>query len=221
MARTPITALIPPPLATDARVRALVEAFGACMDEMEDRALIFLSIETAPDATLPALAYEHSLSEFVGPEGLPVEAVRTLIARAWDLHEPKGYAEGVEGGVAMLGYPATLTQWWQETPPAVRGTHRIEVRLDQPLIPGQPPAGPGAVRAIWRMIHAMQRWSQDHAVRLASEAQTTVRVGVAVATALRMQIEPFDEGVPEVETRIGVGAGIVIGRVITIDGWVD
>lgn len=221
MARAPITSLIPPPLATDARVRALVEAFGACMDEMEDWALILLSIETAPDATLPALAYEHSLSEFVGPEGLPVDAVRTLVARAWDLHEPKGYAEGVEGGVAMLGYPAELTQWWQETPPAARGTHRIEVRLDQPLIPGQPPASSGSVRAIWRMIAAMQRWSQDHALRLASEAPVTTRVGAGVTLAQWIRVEPFDPGIPEVSTGITAAVGVTVARKLLISGWVD
>lgn len=221
MARTPIAALIPPPLKGDARVRALLEAFAACLDEMEDWSLILLDPAAAPDTALPALTYEHSLDEFIGPEGLPVAAIRSLINRAWDLHEPKGYAEGVEGGVAMLGYPATLTQWWQETPPAIRGTHRIEVRTDRPLWPGQPPAGPGSVKAIWRMIHAMQRWSQDHAVRLVSEAPVSGKVAVGVLTARRVQIEPFDPGIPEVSTGVHAGAGIVTGRQITVSGWVD
>ncbi|OYX14827.1 MAG: phage tail protein I [Rhizobiales bacterium 32-66-8] len=221
MARPPITSLIPPPLAGDARVRALLQAFEACADEMEDQALLMLDPATAPETVLPYLSYEHSLDEFVGSEGLPVAVIRSLISRAWELHEPKGYAEGVEGGVAMLGYPATLHQWWQETPQAVRGTHRIEVPINEPLWPGQPPAGPGTVRAIWRMVHAMQRWSQEHALQIVSEAPMPTPVGVGVLTALRLQIEPFDPGIPVVETSVRAGAAIVMGNVLTVSGWMD
>ncbi|MFG1409523.1 phage tail protein I [Xanthobacter sp. VTT E-85241] len=221
MARVPVTSLIPPPLSGDARVRALLQVFGELLDEMEDWALILLDPATVPDVVLPALTYEHSLDEFVGAEGLPVLVIRDMIARAWDLHEPKGYAEGVEGGVAMLGYPATLVQWWQEAPQAIRGTHRIEVRTDQPLWPGQPPAGPGTVRAIWRMVRAMQRWSQDHAVQLISEASVATKVGVGVLAAVRMQIEPFDPGIQEVSTGVQAGVGIVTGHLIIVSGWMD
>lgn len=221
MASSSITALIPPPLAADARVRALIEAFGACMDDMEDRAAILLSIADAPDAALPALAYEHSLSEFIGPGGLPVATVRTLIARAWDLHEPKGYAEGVEGGVALLGYPATLTQWWQQTPQGIRGTHRIEVRIDQPLWPGQPPASAGTVGAIWRMVHAMQRWSQDHAVRIVSVADVSQPIGVGVLTANIIQVEPWTPAVPEVAAPLYAAAAIIAGWRLTVDAPVE
>lgn len=216
----PIRALIPPPLARDVRVGALLEAFERVLEATTDRALLMLDSETCPESVLPYLVYEHSLDEFIGP-GLPTSVIRTMIARAWELHEPKGYAEGVEGGVAMLGYAATLIQWWQETPQARRGTHRIEVPIDKPLWPDKPLESAATVRAVWRMIHAMQRWSQDHALQIVAEAPVATRAGAAVLASIVVQIEPFDPGIPEVPATPRAAAGIVLGRQIIVSGWME
>lgn len=215
MERTSILSLIPPPLAGDARVRALLLAFGQALDEMDAQDLMLMDPSSVREDVLPYLAYEHSLNEFVGP-GLPVPVIRTMIEHAWDLHEPKGYGAGIVGGIKMLGYRATLTQWWEETPPGIRGTHRIEVPVENPLWPDRPLDGVDEVRAIWRMIHAMQRWSQDHGLRIASEVQAARRVGVAVQTMISIQIEPWTVTVPEISTPLHAVAGVITSWQISI-----
>jgi|GEM_PF-3436674 len=213
----PIISLIPPPLRNDARVIALLSAFEAVLNEMDDRALLMLNPANVPEFVMPYLSYEHSLDEFIGP-GLPVAVIRTMIADAWNLHEPKGYQEGIEGGVAMLGYAASLVSWWQENPKAKRGTHRIEVPIDKPIWPDQPPASRETIRAIWRMIHAMQRWSQDHALQIISEATAPVVAAAAVRTGFVLQVEPYDPGPLDVPVPIRAGVGIIISRTLTIEG---
>lgn len=210
-----VIGLIPPPLRGDARVTALMLAFEDALDELTARDLMLLDPADVREEALPYLAWEHSLDEFTGGDPLPVETVRDMIANAWDLHEPKGYAVGVEGAIATLGWNAELTQWWQEQPQAIRGTHRIDVRLDQPLRAGLS-AGPGTVRSIWRMIHAMQRWSQDHALRVMVEAEVASTVGIGVLTAARIQIEPYVPEVPEVTSTSTTGVGFVLGWQIDI-----
>lgn len=216
--RTSILALIPPPMARDARVRGLLLAFEQALDEMDAADLMLMDPAGVREEALPYLAYEHSLGEFVGP-GLPTPVIRTMINGAWDLHEPKGYGAGIISGIAMLGYAATLIQWWEETPPAIRGTHRIEVNVDQPLWPDRPLDGIEAVRAIWRMIHAMQRWSQDHALRIVAVSQVSRPVGVGVLTASRIQIEPWTPASPEIGSTMIAAAAIVIGGRIQIEPW--
>ncbi|MCJ8142979.1 phage tail protein I [Ancylobacter sp. A5.8] len=216
MERVSILKLIPPPLARDERVRALLLAFEQALDELDATDLMLMDPATVREGALPYLAYEHSLDEFVGP-GLPPPIIRQMIERAWDLHEPKGYGAGILSGIAMLGYEADLTQWWQESPPGVRGTHRIEVDVDQPLWPDQPLDGIEAVRAIWRMIHAMQRWSQDHGLRVVSEIAAPRPIGVAVLTAAHVQIEPFEPSTPEILTTSCSGVGIVMGLSLSVD----
>ncbi|HEY9215906.1 MAG TPA: phage tail protein I [Ancylobacter sp.] len=215
-ARASILDLIPPPLKGDARVRALLAAFEAALDEQDAPDLMMLASDDVREEVLPYLGYEHSLDEFVGP-GLPPPVIRQMIAKAWNLHEPKGYGEGVVGGIEMLGYLATLIQWWEESPQAVRGTHRIEVPVDKPLWPDRPLSGAEETRAIWRMIHAMQRWSQDHALRIISEAEVARPIGVGVLTGAVVQIEPFEPGVPEIPAPLYAGVGIVIGQFMQIE----
>lgn len=211
-----ITALIPPPLAKDARVVALLTAFERALDHITDAPMVMLDPVTAPESVLPYLAVEHSLDEFVGGDGLPVDVMRDMIARAWDLHEPKGYAAGVTGAIAMLGWPAELTQWWEESPQAARGTHKIDVRVDNPLWPDQPSASLASARAIWRMIHAMQRWSQDHTLRLSVDAPGRLRVGASVATAATITVAPFDPGMISVAARQSIGIGCLSAFVVTV-----
>lgn len=214
---SPIVSLIPPPLRNDARVKALLSAFEAELDAMDNRALLMLDPASAPELVLPYLSFETSLDEFIGPR-LPVDTIRTLIANAWRLHEPKGYQDGIEGGIAMLGLAATLISWWQENPKRRRGTHRIEIPIDRPIWPDRTEIGAEDMSAIWRMIHAMQRWSQDHALQLVSEASVPVTVAVAVGTGLTLQIEPFDPGPVEVTTSARAGVGIIVSRTLTIEG---
>ncbi len=213
---TPIASLIPPPLRKDARVVALLSAFETVLEEMDDRALLMLDSWTVPEFVLPYLSYEHSLEEFIGPR-LPVSTIRTLIANAWKLHEPKGYQDGIEGGIAMLGLAASLVSWWQENPKARRGTHRIEIPIDKPIWPDRAAITTEDVRAIWRMIHAMQRWSQDHAAQLLIESKGTVSVAAGVQTGLVMSIDAYDPGPVEVEAPARVGVGIVLSRTITVE----
>ncbi|CAA0086855.1 Uncharacterised protein [Starkeya nomas] len=214
--RTSILQLIPPPMARDARVRALLLAFEAALDEMDAPDLMLLDPATVREEALPSLSYEHSLDEFVGP-GLPPPVVRTMIERAWDLHEPKGYGVGIVGGIEMLGYRAELIQWWQTSPQGIRGTHEIEVPVDEPIWPDRPLDGVEEVRAIWRMIHAMQRWSQDHGLRIVSEAEVARPIGIGVLTAAHIQIEPYAETVPEIPAPVFAGVGLVIGSLLQIE----
>ncbi len=182
------------------------------MDEMEDWSLILLSIETAPEATLPRWPMNTRSPSLSARKGCPCPPCAHSSPAPGICTNPRGMRRGSRAAWPCWAIRRPLTQWWQETPPAPRGTHRIEVRLDQTADTGPAARQPRAVRAIWRMIHAMQRWSQDHAVRLVSEAQTAVRAGVGVNCAVRIQIEPFDEGIPEVAAQISVGAGLVVGR---------
>lgn len=191
MSEADIIRLIPPPLARDARVVALLTAFAAALDCITDRATVMLDPAEVPEGVLPHLSIEHSLNEFITP-ALPAPAIRTLIARAWELHEPKGYVEGIVGGLDMLGYRAAVTQWWQQTPQARRGTHRVDAWVGEPLWPGWRPGSADAVRAILQMIHAMQRWSQDHTLRLVSESRAAVHCIAGVRVGVTITIAPHE-----------------------------
>lgn len=214
---SPIVSLIPPPLRNDARVKALLSAFEAELDAMDNRALLMLDPASVPELVLPYLSFETSLDEFIGPR-LPVETIRTLIANAWRLHEPKGYQDGIEGGIAMLGLAATLISWWQENPKRRRGTHRIEIPIDRPIWPDRTEIGAEDMSAIWRMIHAMQRWSQDHALQIVSEASGTIAVAACAHTGFCIQIEPFDPGPIEADATIRARIGIVVSTTVTVEG---
>jgi phage tail protein, P2 protein I family len=216
---TDIRALIPPPLATDERVKALLLSFESILKSQENKTLLMLEAETVPEQALPYLTFEHSLSEFIGSR-LPVANIREMIANAWRLHEPKGYQEGVEGGVAMLGYETRLIQWWQESPQKQRGTHRIEINIDKPLWTDADPVSKETVRAIWRMIHAMQRWSQGHGLQLVVEAEIKQSTAVAVRSGFIVQIEPYDPGPVEVDTSLRSGTGIIFSFNMQIEGYI-
>ncbi len=63
----------------------------------------------------------------------------------------------------------------------------------------------------------MQRWSQDHALRIIAEAVVEQPIAVGVLTGVVIQIGPFEPGVPEIPASLYAGVGIVIGQFMQIE----
>ena len=76
-----------------------------------------------PAALLPWLAW--SVSVDVWDTGWPEEVQRAAIAASPQVHRLKGTRGAVERALAALGIKTTIVEWWQQTPPARRGTFEV------------------------------------------------------------------------------------------------
>lgn len=171
--------LIPPGI-NDERSRAMLGLFKAMAEDFDFAKLLMRNAGEIPDDALPLAVHDFSLEEFFPPDGLPVEATRKLIDRAWDLHEWQGTDRGVTLGLALLGIRPQITHWFEQEPPGHHDTHDIKVYVGQHLYEGAPSIlNDQTQRAALQMIDATKRWSQDTSFALGARFPDTWSVAAA------------------------------------------
>ena len=84
-----------------------------------------LSPTRCPVELLPYLAWAFSVDRW---ESTWSEATkRQVIASAYYVHAQKGTIGALRRVVEPLGYLIRVSEWWEETPPGVPGTFRLEI----------------------------------------------------------------------------------------------
>lgn len=212
-------ALIPPSI-RDARGLAFGETARQALAEPDFKLTLYEWIDDAPAVALPFLIREFGLHKFIEP-GLPDATIRAMLKASFELHKEIGYIRGVRFGLGLLGIRITAwQQWFQATPPAAPGTHRVSVALDGPVYPGDGMAiTPRLQRQITRMVRHTQRASQSIAVDIAAPpAPVVMRFGLGIATRITMRMratprETMNDSAP-VYTGMGMATRITC-RMVT------
>lgn len=161
---------ITPPQVNDIRGRAYLRTLDKMIASHPLRDFYVRDALTCPKAALPALIAEYSLEEFITPD-LPERVIRKIIANQWFLHEGKGYDDGVELGLSLLGMTGSIKQWHQQVPMAAANTHIITFSVDELLFAdGDGHFDSRQIAAAQKMINATKRWSQGSEIRAAVSA---------------------------------------------------
>lgn len=89
--------------------------------------------DTSPLSHLPFLAWAESVDEWdpAWSEGRK----RTVIKASRSVHERKGTIGALQLAMDAMGLQIEVTEWWQETPPAIPFTFRCLITVDQDPIP--------------------------------------------------------------------------------------
>ena len=218
--------LIPPGI-NDERTRALVDAFAHAASEFDFTKLLMRNSAEILDDMLELAIHDYSLSEFIGPDGLPTDIVRGLIDRAWMLHEKQGTDEGVMLGQSLIGYSPVIKHWWQEEPKGLHDTHKMTVYVTRQHFDDEPDLlNAKAQRAALKMNDATKRWSQDTDLHLgvggighvgAASAQTGLSLEIAFgSTPVDGDI---DGGIGAVSAQNALSFDVISGTVPIDANW--
>lgn len=89
-----------------------------------------------PVELLPYLAWALSVDHW--QDDWPEETKRTVVAASPYVHRVKGTRAAVESALSAIGIKAKIVEWWQETPPARRGTFSITVYVNHHIYADDP-----------------------------------------------------------------------------------
>lgn len=81
--------------------------------------------DACPVALLPYLAWARSVDRW--DPAWPESTKRRVIKAAWRIHKRKGTIGAIRRAVEPLGYLIEVREWWEQTPPAERGTFKLRV----------------------------------------------------------------------------------------------
>lgn len=81
--------------------------------------------DRCPVEFLPLLAWACSVDRW--DDNWAESVKRGAIKASYYIHKHKGTIAAVRRVVESLGYLIKITEWWQTTPPAARGTFRLDV----------------------------------------------------------------------------------------------
>lgn len=84
-----------------------------------------ISPTRCPVALLPYLAWAISVDRW--EESWSEATKRQVIASSYYVHAHKGTIGSLRRVVEPLGYLIRVTEWWEETPPAVPGTFKLDI----------------------------------------------------------------------------------------------
>lgn len=212
--RTPDHKLIPPGI-NDERTRALLGAFMHAASQFDFSKLLMRTGSEIPDDMLELAVHDFSLSEFVGPDGVPAEAARRLIDNAWDLHEQQGTDAGVHLALSMLGCAGDITHWWQTDPEGPHDTHDIAVFFEDVLFTDSALGDEKYRTAGEYVIDTAKRWSQETALRFGVQTRAEFYLGVIDAQGGRYVAQLPADDLPPVPSISYAGANCLFGGTFT------
>ena len=203
--------LIPPGI-NDERTRALWDAFAHAASEFDFSKLLMRNADEIPDNMLELALHDFSLSEFVAPDGLPIDAARRLIDQAWELHEKQGTDGGMQLGQALLGTSVSINHWWQQNPEPFHDTQIVTVWFETLLVDDTVIADAQHQAMARQLIDATKRWSQDIAVvfgvrALASQFIGAFSLDAGRYTAALPDDDPVAYSVPVYAAALALNAG--------------
>jgi len=203
-------ALIPASI-RDPRGVAFGETARQALAEPDFRLTLHERIDAAPASILPLLIREFGLHIFIEP-GLPDATIRAMLKASFDLHKEIGYIRGVRFGLGLLGIRVTAwQQWFQASPPAAPGTHRVSVTLDAPVYPEDGlGVTPRLKRQITRMVRNTQRASQTIGIEIiAPPAPVTLHIGIGLVSRVSMRMRAAPREAMITTARVYSGVGII------------
>lgn len=155
-----VPAKLLPPSVSDPRQAAYVDLLDDTLKSFDIASFVMSDVMTVDARLLPYLARERSVHTLIEPD-MKQDYIRKLIANAYDINSKKGYIEGIRLGLSLLDISVTWVQWFQEEPKALHDTHKVSIFFDKPLFENSVLGDMRHRNAVTRIIHAMQRWSQD------------------------------------------------------------
>lgn len=181
-----IASLIPPelvpPSISDDRQRALAQAFGEALAEIDLSALAMVDPLTVDARLLPYMIREFGAQAFVDPD-LPEAVQRNILKNIWRLKSLHGYDAGVKLGLELLGVETEISHWHQTDPKGAANTQRLTLKLGPALFAYQPAAQQSReLDAAIRMVKATQRLSQEITFVLRRQATRSQAIGRAMHT---------------------------------------
>ena len=186
---------ITPPAIDDERTRGVLASLSGLEAEFEaDQFARLRDPLTCAREALPALIAEYSAEEFIAP-GLSEKATRRILSRIQELKALKASDEGVILGLSLLGMPAHIVQWYEESPHAEVGTFKVTLYLSEQLFESQGDSlfGPREHAAAQSMIAAMQRASQEPRLRVGLRLEMQDRAAITLS-ALNIHHVTLGEG---------------------------
>ncbi|MCW5223534.1 phage tail protein I [Verminephrobacter aporrectodeae subsp. tuberculatae] len=170
--------LLAPPLAGDARFRALGQLAARISDINLSSLLVYL-VDTVHVSALSHLAEQFNVLgdagwDFAGFGPATEAKKRALLKEAVALHRIKGTRYAVQRALDLMHMTARITEWWEQTPQGAPHTFLIDLLLTEAPA-GQPVLSPERTDAVLRLVRF---WKP---VR----SHFRARVGVGLATTTR------------------------------------
>jgi len=145
---------LPPALATDPRFATLCALLWEQHANLPIEQVLLYLVETAPEAALPHLAEQFSLTdEAIWPAAKTLTSKRLLLKQAIELHRLKGTPWAVKALVNSFGANILLREWWQTAPPGP--PHTFELVLNLTGQTGQPVSA-AFVDAVIAAVHRVK-----------------------------------------------------------------
>ena len=153
-----------------------------------------------PVALLPYLAWAFSVDRW--EESWSESIKRQVISSAWFVHAHKGTIGALRRVVEPLGYLIRVLEWWQETPPGVPGTFKLDIGVLDSGITDE------MYDWLVLLIDDAKPVSR-HLIGLAISLETrgNAYVGVAATDGEVLTVYPYEPGPIEVSSVALLGGG--------------
>lgn len=142
--------------------------------------------DTCPVELLPWLAWAFSVDEW--QDGWSEQAKRDVIKNSLYVHKHKGTLAALRRAVAPLGYIIRIVEWFQESPPGIPYTFRLEVGVNEH----------GIDETIYEQIERLVQTyknvrSQMLALAIKGEVKGKVHFASALLTGEETTVFPFQQ----------------------------
>jgi P2-related tail formation protein len=202
-------ALIPPSI-FDARGRAFGNVIEQAMLEPDFKQFLIERIDSVDARLLPSLIREFGLHKFVEVD-MSEPTLRAMLKGSFDLHKEIGTIRGVRFGLGLIGLSIkNWVQWFEESPKATSGTHRVRLVMERAIFPEGSSITARLIRTIERMVRHTQRASQHITLLIETKSDAVpVHVGAVFITKARFKMASTKR------TNMGAQALIYSGAVFT------
>lgn len=120
------TTLLPP---NSTALERNLAAVGADIESVDATVIVRVTrADVAPVAFLPYLAWEVSVDRW--SESWPEETKRKVVQESFYVHKRKGTIASLRRVVEPFGYLLNVIEWFEETPPAQRGTFKLDIGVN-------------------------------------------------------------------------------------------
>ena len=138
-----------------------------------------------PAALLPWLAW--ALSVDVWDKDWSEDRKRRMIAAAPMVHRLKGTRGAVHRALEAFNLESRIIEWWEESPPARRGTFRVEMIYRQGSAPFEPDIQGQAISA----VKAAKPKSRVMIARAVIQARGPAFLGAYGRSLMRATVHPY------------------------------
>jgi len=161
---------LPPALAADPRFARLCELVWEQHAALPLEQLLLYLVDTAPEAALPHLAEQFSLTdEAIWPAAATLTSQRLLLKQAIELHRLKGTPWAVKQLLRSFGANIVLREWWQRSPPGPPHTFELILNLaDQDGAPASAAVVDAVIAAIHRVKPARSHFTFTQGIQARS-----------------------------------------------------